>query len=194
MSEGDVPTFKVVMMGDSGVGKTSIVLQLSEHVFRAMTKPTVGSGCVEKRITTPSGPVRLSIWDTAGEERYRSVTSLYSQGAEAFVLVFDITDEATFDSIPGWIQTFDQISSEGCLVYVVGNKIDMEGRQVAETRAFEWCQQHEYRYYEVSAKTGERVELVFSDIAEKLAQKKSRANARITTPVKKETDEKRGCC
>lgn len=191
--ERDSPMFKVVLMGDSGVGKTSLVLQLSEHVFRTITKPTVGSGCIDKRINTPSGPVKLNIWDTAGEERYRSVTSLYSQGAAAFVLVFDVSDQQSFDSIPEWIDTFHQTSDASCLVYVVGNKNDIPDRAVTDAQAIEWCQQRGYPYFDVSAKTGEGVELVFTDIAEKLAEKATRTNQSITTPVETARQTKK-CC
>ena len=188
----DVPMFKVVLMGDSGVGKTSIVLQLSEHVFRDITKPTVGSGCIEKRVNTSFGTIKLNIWDTAGEERYRSVTSLYSQGAEAFVVVFDVADESTFESIPEWIETFHQTSNASSLIYVVGNKNDLPNRAVTDARAYDWCQKNGYSYYDVSAKTGERVELVFTDIAEKLGEKSNRMNQSVVTPL--EAKRKEGCC
>lgn len=194
MEEKSEPQFKVVLMGDSGVGKTSIVLQFSEHVFREITRPTVGSGCVNKRIITQKGPCSLMIWDTAGEERYRSVTSLYSQGANAFIIVYDVTDESTFESIPDWIETIQQTADDDSLIYIIANKTDIPERTVSDVRAFEWAHQHRYPYFEVSARTGERVDLVFEDVAEKLVLKQVKQDS-IINPIPAETrPTEQRCC
>lgn len=187
-------SFKVVMMGNSGVGKTSIVLRLSEHVFKEITRPTVGSGCITHREETTNGQVTLVIWDTAGEERYRSIASLYSQGAEAFVVVFDVTDEASFRAVPEWIETFKHTSDEKALIYVVGNKIDKDGREISNEKASEWCEANKYPYYEVSAMTGERVDLVFADLAEKLSEKQITTVTSISTIDRRDVQTESSCC
>jgi small GTP-binding protein len=161
--------YKIVMLGDASVGKTSIVLRFIEGIFRRLSTPTVGSGTSTKDMTTSQGPIRLNIWDTAGEERYRSFTGLYSQGAAAAILVFDVTDAATFDSLPTWVDLFRQSSATGDLIVVVGNKRDLDERDVQTEKAQAWCQKESFRYYEVSAKTGEHVDLVFAEVAEAVA-------------------------
>jgi small GTP-binding protein len=180
---------KVVMLGDSGVGKTSIVLQLMEHVFRRLTSPTVGSGCFYKEATTSKGAVRLNVWDTAGEERYRSFTGLYSQGAVAAVVVFDLTDEATFQSLGAWVDTFKETADAAHHIWVCGNKLDLDGRVVAKQTAESWCSQNAYKYFDVSAKTGENVDLVFADIAETVA-----VGRVITKQLPEEGKQEKGCC
>jgi small GTP-binding protein len=183
---------KVVMLGDSGVGKTSIVLQLMEHVFRRLTSPTVGSGCFHKEITTTKGPIGLNVWDTAGEERYRSFTGLYSQGAVAAVVVFDLTDEATFQSLGTWVDTFKETADADHHIWVCGNKLDLDGRVVAKQTAESWCSQNGYKYFDVSAKTGENVDLVFADIAETVAG--IAAGKVVAMQLPEEGKQEKGCC
>ncbi|KAH0795880.1 small GTP-binding protein [Histomonas meleagridis] len=179
---------KVVLLGDSGVGKTSIVLRLSERVFRRNTAPTVGSGVITKEIETPSGPVTLSIWDTAGEERYKTFTSLYTQNAVGCVAVFDLTCTESFDALPNWIEIFEQNAEPDHIICVVGNKSDIEeSRTVDYNKAFEWCENRGYKYSEVSAKTGENVDLVFSGIAIALGPR-AMAETRI------EPNDEKKCC
>jgi small GTP-binding protein len=157
---------KVVLVGDSGVGKTSILLQLSEHLFRRITTPTVGSGCYVQSFKSSQGPVSLQIWDTAGEERYRSFTKLYSRGAEAAVIVFDVADELTFQAVTDWIAVVRDSAADSLLIYIVGNKIDLDERVVTLDQGTEFAQKHGFKYYDVSAATGENIEFVFTDIAE----------------------------
>ena len=161
---------KMVMLGDSGVGKTSIVLRLNDHVFRQMTEPTIGSGVVNKVFETSHGDINLCIWDTAGEERYRSFTGLYSKGASACAIVFDLTNEGSFDSIEEWVEIFKENSEEDAKVFIVGNKNDLvDSREVNANKCYKWCTDRNYSYYEVSAKTGENVDFLFSEIAEELS-------------------------
>jgi small GTP-binding protein len=165
----ELPAYKIVMLGDSSVGKTSIVLRFVEGIFRRMCAPTVGSGTSAKDMMTSQGQVRINIWDTAGEERYRSFTGLYSQGAAAAILVFDLTDDPTFDSLPNWVELFKQSSATGDLIVVVGNKLDLEDRHITREKAQAWCETQCFRYYEVSAKSGENIDLVFAEVAEAVA-------------------------
>ena len=188
MSDGH----KVVLLGESAVGKTSVVLQLNEHVFRNDTTPTVGSGVITKTFETPKGEITLNIWDTAGEERYRSFTGLYSQGAQGGIIVFDITDKDSFESIPEWVKTFRENSSTDASIYVIGNKLDLDAnRAIQYDHAFEWCHNQGYTYSEVSAKTGENISLVFAQIADDIISKEPVHNQR---PVLQKKAEKSSDC
>ena len=145
MSSGNTG-HKVVLLGDSGVGKTTIVIQMNEKTFRKNTMPTVGSGIYAREIETDSGPVSLTIWDTAGEERCRSFSGLYSQGAAAAFLVFDVTDRTTFDNLEKWKEIFSQ-SSPSNIIYVIGNKIDKsDQREVEYEEGLEWAKKRGPHY------------------------------------------------
>lgn len=188
MSSSEANSHKVVMLGASGVGKTSVVLQLQEKVFKKMVQPTVGSGVISKDIQTPKGPVTLRIWDTAGEERYRSFTGLYSQNAVACCIVFDVTDLETFDTIDDWVGLFRQNSQPNAIIYLAGNKCDLiDERQVTYDKAQKYAMDHDMKYYEVSAKTGQNVELLFKDLANQLGP----ANQNVPTP---QVNQGGGCC
>ena len=185
---------KVVLLGDSGVGKTAIVIQLNEGAFRKNTMPTVGSGIYAKEIETDEGPVSITIWDTAGEERYRSFTGLYSQGAGAAIVVFDVTDDATFQNLASWIDIF-HASSPSTIIYVLGNKIDKEGsREVDYEKAFEWAKKNGCRYSETSAKTGENIEFVFKEIAKELSKTKCLMMTTTLVPTTKSSTQKKSSC
>ena len=185
---------KVVLIGDSGVGKTTIVLQLLEKSYHKNTMPTVGSGIFTKKVPTDDGVVILTIWDTAGEEKYRSFTGLYSQGACAAIIVFDVTDKTTFSSVDSWVKVF-QLSSSGSLIYIVGNKIDKEEkRQVKYEDAYDWANQRGFKYNETSAKTGENVELIFKDIATSITDNITLINTITPISRKSSTCKKVYCC
>lgn len=157
--------YKVVLLGDSGVGKTSTIIRYTEHIFRKNTTPTVGSGIFTEDVETERGPVTMTIWDTAGEERYRSFTGLYSQGSDAALIVFDVTSFRSFESLSAWIDVFHE-STDCNLIFIIGNKIDCEsGRQVSYEQGYEWSIRHGYKYAETSAKTGESITSVFHDLA-----------------------------
>ena len=184
---------KVVLLGASGVGKTSIVLQLKEKVFRGMVAPTVGSGVIFKNIETEKGVVPLKIWDTAGEERYRSFSGLYSQSATAGIFVFDLTDQRTFDTIDEWIEEFRKNANADALLYLAGNKLDLiEKRDVTFDKAFAFSQSRNMKYFEVSAKTGEGVELLFTELAKQLGPMTNEYSSSSLQP--KEAGTHSGCC
>lgn len=127
--------------------------------------------------------MKLSLWDTAGQETYKSITRSYFRGASGALLVFDITRRATFNSVTSWLNDLRQIAEEGIIVILVGNKSDLapsstidgpEGdnrRQVTKSEAEEWCRQNKVmQYVETSAKNGEGVERAFLEVAERIYQ------------------------
>jgi len=180
---------KVVILGPSGVGKTSVVLQLQEKEFKRIVTPTVGSGVVTRDISTSKGIIPLRIWDTAGEERYRSFTGLYSQGASGCIVMFDISDLESFQTIEEWIKLFQENCQDGACIFLAGNKTDLiEKRQVSFEMASLCASKLGLKYYEVSAKTGENVDNLFSDLAQEVYHLKP-------FPVqRKEQNENSYCC
>jgi small GTP-binding protein len=193
LSEPDL-THKVVMLGCSGVGKTSLVLQLREKVFKRMVTPTVGSGVILKEIMTKNGPVPLKIWDTAGEERYRFFAGLYSQGAVAGIVVFDLADENSFGDLDEWIKIFRETAAEDAILVVVGNKSDLgDQRQVKSERGRAYAESRNMAYYEVSAKTGENVDVLFGAIATQLGPRVQEVGSPVVIERRPEKNDKCKC-
>jgi small GTP-binding protein len=116
---------KVIMVGDAGVGKTSVMFTWVEGAFRSHF-PTIGAGERTKAVDVDGTKVLLDIWDTAGQERYRSQIRMYMTGAHAAIAMFDVTDQATINHIPEWVQLVRDNTSLGTALFIVGNKTDLE--------------------------------------------------------------------
>ncbi|KAL6234237.1 hypothetical protein BDW75DRAFT_169865 [Aspergillus navahoensis] len=217
---------KLVCIGDSGTGKSSLTIRLCEGRFSSTHDVTIGvefgsrivpvgppasreleadpqihlgtgDSCDQESSTPqnasdapvisglPNPPrknqeiqkkMKLSLWDTAGQETYKSITRSYFRGASGALLVFDITRPATFASCTQWLQDLRQIAEEGIVVILVGNKSDLAGddtglnqRRVTRQEAEEWCRMNNVvRYLETSAKSGEGVERAFLEVAERI--------------------------
>jgi len=151
---------KVVVLGDAGVGKTSLVKRYVDGIFDELYKPTIGADFLTKDITIPNlGQLKLQIWDTAGQERFRSMAKSFYRGADACVLVYDITDIKTFENLDMWKKEFlegicaDETSTGDFPFVVLANKADMSGdAMVNKSRAEAWCKkQSNIKLFETSA-------------------------------------------
>ncbi len=161
---------KIVAIGDSGVGKTSLI-QMFEHTrFTENFKPTIGADFSNKEITIDGKVVTLQIWDTAGQERYQSLGTAFYRGADCAFLVYDITNSWSFDNIPNWKNSFLQKSMvsmpESFPFMVIGNKIDNEeDRNVEKEQAQEYAKREGMEFLETSARENVNVEEAFKVLA-----------------------------
>ena len=168
---------KVVVVGDVSVGKTSLIRQFTDAQFTEHYKATVGADFSSKMVQLNGSDVQIHVWDTAGQERYRSLALSYFKGAEAAVVVFDVTSESSFQRVGFWLEEvlrgIAKTTLDGFPVTVVGNKIDdLDKRRVTREQASEWCRARGVAYIESSAKTGENVATVFrSSCGNALAQR-----------------------
>ena len=158
--------FKVVILGDSGVGKTGITNRYLNETFIENTKTTVGVEFGAKKLDIDGKVVKIQIWDTAGQERYRSVTSAYYKGAKGVFLVYDITQLSSFHSIDKWIHEVKVAAGNDVLVFLIGNKLDLsEKREVSYEIAKSKAEELGITYCETSAKTSENINKIFEDIS-----------------------------
>ena len=126
----DEPHFKVVMLGDSGVGKTALVNRISEGVFNEAHVPTVGSQFIALPLEVNKRKMTLELWDTAGQERYRSILPLYTQNSSGILLVFDISSSQPLQYIHHWLEYIKENVSKKIPIFLVGNKYDLLYEQV----------------------------------------------------------------
>ncbi len=133
MSEDDYDMiFKVVLIGDSGVGKTNLLSRYLKNEFSFDSKTTVGVEFGAKRMVIDDVKVKVQIWDTAGQERFRSITNAYYKGAKGALLVYDVTRRDTFDNINKWVPELKQSGDKDVTIILVGNKTDLESdRQIS---------------------------------------------------------------
>nr|CAH7763645.1 unnamed protein product [Callosobruchus chinensis] len=144
--------FKVVLVGNAGVGKTCLVRRFTQGLFPPGQGATIG----------------LQIWDTAGQERFRSITQSYYRSAHALILVYDISCQPTFDCLPDWLREIEEYASSKVLRVLVGNKIDREDREIPTHVGEEFAERHNMYFLETSAKESDNVERLFMQIAEDL--------------------------
>ena len=158
---------KLVLLGDINVGKTSIVTRCEQNKFIRNCNPTIGVAFSQKAIEVEGAVVKLDVWDSAGEERFRSINSLYYHGAAAGIIVYDTTNAQTFANARDyWVPHLREHGCESIVVCLVGNKCDMAGaRRVAEADAREYAEREGLLFFECSAKTGKNVGEVFRTIA-----------------------------
>ena len=157
--------FKITILGDAAVGKTSLINQFIEGSFQDDYKPTLGANIIRKDVNLDGVKVRLIMWDLAGQEKYRVVRSMYFQGCEGALLVYDITRYNTLESIKSkWLRDFKKyVKKKGAFV-LIGNKSDLEGQRVVTTeRGKELARKIKAsQFIETSAKVGENIEEAFT--------------------------------
>lgn len=195
---------KVIILGDSGVGKTSLMNQYVHKKFTNLYKGTIGADFTSKETLVDDKLVTLQIWDTAGQERFQSLGVVFYRGADSCVLVYDITDSKTFDDLEGWMHEFLHHAAprnqESFPFMVLGNKADMASkRQVSKQKAANWCKAKgpHVKHFETSAKDAHNLDIAFNEIVKSALQSEVQ-KADFTIPPldlrKEEPEPKAGCC
>lgn len=162
----DVEKMKIAMVGESGVGKTCLINRYVNNVFEA-TDATTASSFKSRNMTSPDGTmnIRQMIWDTAGQEVYRSLASFYYRDADAVILVYDITIKKTFDELSYWLGEINQHSSKGVLLTIAGNKSDrIDDEQVDIAEAKEFAKNNGASYFLVSAKENSNITEMYAEL------------------------------
>eukprot|EP01018_Ginkgo_biloba_P033844 Gb_23645 [translate_table: standard] len=172
---------KLLLIGDSGVGKSCLLLRFSDDSFTTSFITTIGIDFKIRTIELDGKRVKLQIWDTAGQERFRTITTAYYRGAMGILLVYDVTDESSFNNIRNWIRNIEQHASDNVNKILVGNKADMDEskRAVPTARGQALADEFGIKFFETSAKTNLNVEQVFftigRDIKQRLEESDSKA-------------------
>merc|ERR1711934_325702 len=190
---------KVVVIGNTGVGKTCIVLRYVQGKFVMHTASTIGASFMIKKLYIDSTRLTLQIWDTAGQERFRSMGPMYYRGAAAAILVFDITSEDSFQSLQQWIDELRNNSDENIILAIACNKCDLSAqRAVALKRAQDYAKSVGAIVHETSAKASKGIEDLFVDIskaiiAEKGAHVQPKPTSTVTLSEDQPKESKAGC-
>ena len=163
--------FKVLLIGDSGVGKSALLTRFTDRTFTESYMITIGVDFKIQTIKLDDKIIKLQLWDTAGQERFRTITSAYYRGANGIIIVFDLSDKETFDHVKIWMAEIENYSNDVKLM-LIGNKNDIEGskRQVSYEDAKEFADKLGISYIETSAKTSINVKEAFINMAYELKQ------------------------
>lgn len=157
---------KLLLVGDSGVGKSCLLLRFVEDKFNPSFITTIGIDFKIRTIESKGKKIKLQVWDTAGQERFRTITTAYYRGAMGIVLIYDVTDARTFENVENWFQTVTQHANDDAQIFLVGNKLDdEENRQVSREQGQQLAQKLNIPFLEASAKTNDNVESIFYELA-----------------------------
>ncbi|UZJ57505.1 hypothetical protein CBS101457_006825 [Exobasidium rhododendri] len=161
--------FKLLLIGDSGVGKSCLLLRFADDTYTESYISTIGVDFKIRTIELEGKTVKLQIWDTAGQERFRTITSSYYRGAHGIIVVYDVTDQDTFANVKQWLQEIDRYACEGVNKLLVGNKSDLTTKKVVEySVAKEFADQLSIPFLETSAKSSTNVEQAFLTMAKQI--------------------------
>jgi len=173
MEEDPILTnLKILIIGESGVGKSSLLLRFTDDAFDPEISATIGVDFKVKVISIDGNKVKLAIWDTAGQERFRTLTPSYYRGGQGAILVYDVTNRDSFQKVEDWLNELETYTTNHDMIkMLVGNKCDKEDeRQVSKEEGIKCARKHQMMFIEASAKTKEGVQCAFEELVEKVIQ------------------------
>jgi small GTP-binding protein len=188
---------KLLLIGESAVGKSCLLLRFAENKFQESFLYTIGIDFKVRHVEINDTKVKLQIWDTAGQEKFRTITKAYYRGAHGIMLVFDVTNIDTFSQTRQWINSINDNVTDPVAIILIGNKVDMEGRKVTREQAQALADEFKIEYFETSAKDGSNVESTFFHLAKVILDDKqmmSQLKLPTAVPVGKSKNAEKGCC
>lgn len=207
---------KIVLIGDTGVGKTNLLSRFSRNQFNPDSKSTIGVEFATKTLEIDGKTIKAQIWDTAGQERYRAITSAYYRGAIGALLLYDISASLTFNSLSRWLKELRENADSNMVVMLVGNKCDLtETRAVTEDEGVEFAKSKDLMFIETSARDSTNVQEAFTQLINEIVSRlaasdmdgenvdangspatlsKNTKTVSISNPDTNENQKKKGCC
>ena len=183
---------RVVTIGEEAVGKTSITSRLIDDKFNPYEPGTIGATYQQFSETINNERLEIQIWDTAGQEKFKSLSPIYFRNAAAAICVFSLTSRASFANIKSWIDSFHDVAGSRAIVYIAANKCDLEHEfEVTVEEAKEWAAEQNLKLFTTSAKTGEGIVAMFRELAEELYRVKGTRGSVTTSPARRDVPQ---CC
>jgi len=196
--------FKLLLIGDSGVGKSCLLLRFADNTYTDSYISTIGVDFKIRTLDIDGKTVKLQIWDTAGQERFRTITSSYYRGAHGIIVVYDVTDKVSFNNVKQWLGEIDRYACQSVNKLLVGNKADLVEKKVVEyNEAKEFADSLGISFLETSAKSAHNVEEAFLTMTRQIKERVSRSHegptkpngsVNISTNSKKIPKERKKCC
>ena len=188
--------YKILLLGDSSVGKTCFLMRYADNTFQEIHMSTIGLDYKLKNVQLDDGKiVKIQIWDTAGQDRFRSITKNYYKGAHGIILIYDVTSRKTFENIQNWVTQIKEEVSEKVNIILVGNKIDDENnRKVSSEEGKKMADQWGLDFFETSAKSGINIDTTFNDLVKKTVETYIKTEGKGDKLNNKKSGNKKKCC
>ena len=166
----DECVYKVLLLGDSTVGKTCFLMKYTDKTFQDIHMATIGLDYRLRSMKLKSGKsIKLQIWDTAGQDRFRAITKNYYKGSHGIILIYDITNTQSFENVKTWVNQIREEASSNVIIYIAGNKVDMEDeRKVDREDGEKLAEELGFPFVETSAKNGININETFEDLVERI--------------------------
>ena len=205
ISENNEINLKILILGDSSVGKTSLLLKYADGYFPTIYVATIGIDYKIKTINVNGVNINLQIWDIAGQERFRSISQNFMKGADGIIYVYDITNKTSFDNLRMWIGQSEE-SAEGFKKIIVGNKCDLEEERIVQKESLKkFCDEKKLKGLEASAKSGTKVNEIFENLAKMIVGERTQdeliktytqggRERGLSIKDKKKKKDKKKCC
>ena len=191
--------FKLLIIGESGVGKTCLLLRYTDDSFTANHLTTIGIDFKIKILNLEGKTIKLQIWDTAGQERFKTITKTYYKGAHGIILTYDVTEQDSFKNIRNWIKQIEANAQNNVKKVLVGNKCDKPGRTVSEEEGKKLAEDFGMNFFETSAKTNHNVNEVFTFLTQEVLKSVENNKSRGTSQdhgqkLDNKKVKRNGCC
>ena len=164
--------YKILLLGDSSVGKTCFLMRYTDNTFQDIHMSTIGLDYKLKNVQLEDGKmVKIQVWDTAGQDRFRSITKNYYKGAHGIILIYDVTENKSFENVKNWMNQIKEEVSNRVTIVLVGNKIDdEENRKITTEQGESMAKEFDIMFFECSAKTGENIDGIFNNLVKKVVE------------------------
>ena len=188
--------FKILMLGDSEVGKSCFLMRYSDNVFVENYITTIGLDYKLKTVKLDNGKtIKVQLWDTAGQDKYRTIAKNYYKGSHGILLLYDITKISSFDNIREWIRDIKEEVDENAILFLIGNKIDLSDKRViTKEKGTELAGEYKIPFFEASAKSGENVDEIFKALYKKISESYANIEKQKGSKINKKQKNNGKCC